>query len=96
MATITNRNKANGKPNFTAQVGIKRRGKVIFSKSETRSQRKLAEKWAARTESAWHEGIVSLVTPAGAFAELIKRYLLEFGDCSLASNRKNNLLRVHG
>lgn len=77
MATITKRNKTNGKPSFTAQVRIKKSGKVIFSKSETFSQRKLAEKWATRTEKAWHDGALSLVTPVGTFAELIKRYRLD-------------------
>lgn len=77
MATITKRNKTSGIPSFTAQVRIKKSGKVIFSKSETFSQRKLAEKWAARTEKAWHEGTFSLPTPDGTFAELIKRYRLD-------------------
>ncbi|WP_152495878.1 hypothetical protein [Roseovarius sp. THAF8] len=77
MATITKRNRTNGKPSFTAQVRIKKSGKVIFSKSETFSQRKLAEKWAARTEKAWHEGTFSLPTPDCTFAELIKRYRLD-------------------
>ena len=48
MATITARNKTNGKPSFTAQVRMKQGGKVIFSKLETFSQRKRAEKWATR------------------------------------------------
>ena len=77
MATITMRNKTSGKPSFTAQVRIKKSGKVIFSKSETFSQRRLAEKWATRAEKAWHDGTFSLVAPAGTFAELIKRYRLD-------------------
>ncbi len=77
MATITARNKTNGKPSFTAQVRIKKSGKVIFSKSETFSQRKLAEKWATRMEKGWHDGTLSLATPVGTFAELIKRYRLD-------------------
>ena len=80
MATITKRNKTNGKPSFTAQVRIKKCGKVIFSKSETFSQRKLAEKWAARTEKAWHEGTLLHPTPACTFAELIKRYRIDLGN----------------
>ena len=71
------RNKTSGKPSFTAQVRIKKSGKVIFSKSETFSQRRLAEKWATRAEKAWHDGTFSLVAPAGTFAELIKRYRLD-------------------
>jgi len=77
MATITTRNKANGKPSFTAQVRIKKSGKVIFSKSETFTQRKLAEKWAARTEKSWHDGTYSLVAPASTFAALINRYRMD-------------------
>jgi integrase len=77
MATITTRNKTNGKPSFTAQVRIKKGGKVIFSKSETFSQRKLAEKWATGTEKAWHEGIILQAPQADTFAELIKRYRLD-------------------
>lgn len=77
MATITERNKTNGKPSFTAQVRIKKSGKVIFSKSETFSQRKLAEKWASRTEESWHDGTYSLVASASTFAALIKRYRMD-------------------
>ncbi|MFA8385646.1 MAG: hypothetical protein ACEPO2_08475 [Pelagibaca sp.] len=76
MATITQRDKTNGKPSFTSQVRFKKGGKVIFSKSEPFSQQKVPERWATRTEKAWHDGTRSLVTSTGTFAGLIKLYML--------------------
>ncbi len=74
MATITKRKKANGKATYTAQVRIKKGGQVVFSKSSTFPQRKLAEKWATRTEQSWKEGSYSQGSKDEIFSTLIKRY----------------------
>jgi integrase len=49
MATITARKRKNGM-RYTAQVRIRRNGKVIYSESETFTKKSLAKEWAAKRE----------------------------------------------
>lgn len=81
MATITERKRARGKASFTAQVRIKQGGKIVFSQAQTFDQRKLAEKWADRTEKEWREGRLP-TTPCRevTFSELIARYRMDIED----------------
>lgn len=83
MATITERTRARGKASFTAQVRIKQNGEVVFSQAQTFDQRKLAEKWAVRTEKEWRSGRIPIAPRREeTFSELITRYRNDIdGEC---------------
>ncbi|KQO23460.1 site-specific integrase [Acidovorax sp. Leaf78] len=51
MGTITARKRADGTTSYTAQIRIKRDGKVIHSEAQTFSRRALADEWKRRRES---------------------------------------------
>lgn len=51
MGTITARKRADGTTAYTAQIRIKRDGKVIHSEAQTFSRRALADEWKRRRES---------------------------------------------
>lgn len=51
MGTITARKRADGTTSYTAQIRIKRDGKVIHSEAQTFSRKVLAEEWKRRRES---------------------------------------------
>jgi len=50
MATITSRKRKDG-AKYTAQIRLKRNGKVVHTESETFGKKSLAKDWAARRES---------------------------------------------
>ena len=51
MGTITARKRADGTTAYTAQIRIKRDGKVIHSEAQTFSRRALADEWRRRREA---------------------------------------------
>lgn len=51
MGTITARKRADGTTAYTAQIRIKKGGKVIHSEAQTFSRRALADEWKRRRES---------------------------------------------
>lgn len=51
MGTITARKRADGTTSYTAQIRIKKSGKVIHSEAQTFSRRVLAEEWKRRREA---------------------------------------------
>ena len=51
MGTITGRKRADGTTAYTAQIRIKKGGKVIHSEAQTFSRRALADEWKRRRES---------------------------------------------
>src|SRR4051812_41334218 len=50
MGTISERKSVNGKPRFTAQIRIKKGGKVVHSESETWDTYAKAEAWMKKRE----------------------------------------------
>lgn len=52
MGTIISRRRAGGSTGYTAQIRLKRDGKVVHNETETFSTRALAKEWIARRESA--------------------------------------------
>lgn len=52
MGTITPRRRADGSTGYTAQIRLKRDGKVVHSEAETFSTRALAKEWLSRRELA--------------------------------------------
>ena len=51
MGTITARKRADGTTSYTAQIRIKKGGKVIHSEAQTFSRRALADEWKRRREA---------------------------------------------
>lgn len=75
MATIAERKRVSGKKSFTAQVRIKKDGKVVFTEAQTFAQRRLAEAWAKRVEEDWRAGRRRKPTDKEpTFSDLIRRY----------------------
>ena len=52
MGTITPRRRTDGSTGYTAQIRLKRDGKVFHSEAETFSTRALAREWLSRRELA--------------------------------------------
>jgi len=51
MGTITARRRANGTTGYTAQIRLKRNGKLVHSEAETFSTKALAREWLTRREA---------------------------------------------
>ncbi len=51
MGTITQRLKADGTPSYTAQIRIKRQGKVVYQQSQTFSKKAVAQAWIKKRET---------------------------------------------
>jgi len=63
MGTISERKSVNGKPRFTAQIRIKRYGRIVHSEAVTFSTRSAARAWVDKREKA-------LVKPGGLEAAM--------------------------
>ena len=74
MATITERKKQDGSISYTAQIRIKRGGKVVYQQSKTFTRRALARAWADRRESELQRpGALEQIAPQITIAELIHK-----------------------
>ncbi|WP_305805950.1 site-specific integrase [Stenotrophomonas sp. YIM B06876] len=51
MGTITSRRRADGSTGYTAQIRLKRDGKIVHSEAETFSTKALAKEWTTRREA---------------------------------------------
>lgn len=51
MGTITQRLKADGTPSYTAQIRLKRQGKVVYQQSKTFSKKAVAQAWIKKRET---------------------------------------------
>lgn len=76
MATITQRKRAGG-IRYTAQIRIKRKGKLVYSESKTFARRALAKEWAARREAELQDpAALSRLQHRGmTVGDLVRRYL---------------------
>lgn len=52
MGTITSRRRSDGTTGYTAQIRLKRDGKIVHSEAETFSSKALAKEWMTRREAA--------------------------------------------
>ena len=79
MATISPRTRSDGSVAYTAQIRIKRGGKVIHSESETFDRRQAAVIWAKmrETELAKPGALDALKAPDPTLAEAIDKYISE-------------------
>lgn len=77
MATITARPRQDGTVGYTAQIKIKRGGRVIFSQAATFDRLQAAKAWVARKEKelAKPGALDAARRPKGTVADLIDRYL---------------------
>jgi integrase len=82
MATIRPRSKKDGSVSYTAEIRIKRGGKVVHRESKTWPKKRLAEQWAAKREALLAEpgvldGLISGAAEAQSLtvAELIQKYI---------------------
>lgn len=79
MATITSRKRKDGSVGYTAQIRIKKEGKIIHTESETFDRSSAAKSWAAiREESLKKPGAINKAkTPTATLSDAIDRYLRE-------------------
>lgn len=74
MATITERKKMDGTISYTAQIRLKRGGKIVYQQSETFNRRALARAWADRREAELQRpGALEQIAPQITIAELIHK-----------------------
>lgn len=74
MGTITERKTQDGVSRFTAQIRLKKDGKVVHTEARTFAKRKLAETWLAKREAALALGLPARADPV-TVGQLIARYL---------------------
>jgi integrase len=83
MASFRKRERANGTFSYTAYLRYKRKGKMIYTESQTFPRKKLAEVWAAKRETqlsepgALDKAIAGLECNSMTVSELIDRYFAE-------------------
>ena len=77
MGTIVSRPRKDGTVGYTAQVVIKRGGRVVFSKAATFDRRAAAETWIKRKEAEMAKpgAIEAARQPKGTLSDTIDRYL---------------------
>lgn len=79
MGTISERKSANRKPRLTAQIRIKKGGKIVHSEAETWETRAKAETWLKKREKELaHPGAIERAkVPSVTLAHVIDTYLAE-------------------
>lgn len=83
MASFRKREKADGSFSYTAYLRYKRKGKMVYTESETFPKKKLAEVWAAKREAqlselgALERAISGMESNSMTVGELIDRYFAE-------------------
>lgn len=80
MATIVARPRKDGTVGYTAQIKIKREGKVVFSQAQTFDREQAAKTWAAKKEKALAApgGLDAAMKPKGTLEAVIDRYVSLF------------------
>ena len=79
MGTITQRKRKNGSVGYTAQIRIKREGKLVHQETQTFDRKQAASNWIQRKESELREpGALTLANaPKATLCEAIERYTSE-------------------
>ena len=80
MATIVARPRKDGTVGYTAQIKIKREGKVVFSQAQTFDREQAAKTWAAKKEKALAApgGLEAATKSNGTLSDMIDKYLDHF------------------
>lgn len=79
MGTIVPRKRKNGTTGYTAQIVIKRGGKIVHRESQTFDRKQAATTWLGRREGELKSegGLERAMRPAVALADVIDRYVAE-------------------
>lgn len=77
MATITQRKRSDGTLAYTAQIRLKREGKVIHSEAKTFERKQMAQAWAKKREAELSAPGALEKTDDPPLAVVIDRYLAE-------------------
>lgn len=95
MATIQKRHRANGTIAYTAQIRIKRKGKIIHHESKTFDKRKAADEWAKTREVELKkpQSLAVAMTPkTNSIATLLQRYIDEIHPVKPLGTTKHHAL----
>lgn len=90
MATITARKRQDGTTAYTAQIRIKRHGKIVYQETKTFDRKRLAESWANRRELELQApgALEQALSPSVTIRALIERYMTEVSELSSWSASK--------
>lgn len=97
MATITARPRKDGTVGYTAQIKIKRGGKVIFSLAQTFDREAAANTWAKKKEAALAKpgGLDAARKVKGNLSDMIDKYVELFGK-EIGRTKEQVLLAIKG
>ncbi|MEE4377405.1 MAG: hypothetical protein V2J55_07820 [Candidatus Competibacteraceae bacterium] len=95
MASITSRRRKGGSIGYTAQVRIRRNGKLVHQEAQTFYRRRHAKEWAQRRELALHEpgGLEKAKQSKHTVGDLIQRYLKDLDDLNELGRTKRASLQ---
>lgn len=96
MGTITNRKRQDGSIRYRAQVRVKRKGKVVYSESQTFGKKGIAKDWIrSREEELQKPGALERVMHRGVtVGELIGRYIQEVDSINPFGRSKDAALKA--
>lgn len=79
MGTITRRKKVDGSFSYTAQIRIRRQGKIVYQESQTFTKKAVAQAWIKKRETELAEpgALTQHENAGGTVAQAIERYITE-------------------
>jgi integrase len=97
MATIVARPRKDGTIGYTAQIKIKRGGKIIFSQAQTFDREAAAHTWAKKKEAGLAKpgGLDSAIRPKGNLSDMIDKYVTLFRK-DIGRTKEQVLLALRG
>ena len=98
MATITARPRKDGTTGYTAQIKIKREGKVIYCKAQTFDREAAAKAWVAKTEKALAKpgALEEIRKPKENLSDMIEAYVkLRRGDVGRTKAQVLDAIKCH-
>lgn len=97
MGTITARKRKDGSVGYTAQIRIKRAGKILHNEAETFDRRDSARDWLRKREGELHKpgGLDDALRPDPTLATIIRQYLAELEAVKkVGRTKKATLLQI--
>lgn len=77
MATISPRPRADGSVSYTAQIRIRRKGKIVYQESNTSDSKRVLERWAKQREAYIDSVGVEALLDDMTVGEAINQYIAE-------------------
>lgn len=99
MGTITPRKRKDGSVGYTAQIRIKRAGRIVHNEAETFDRRDSARDWLRKREGELHKpgGLDDALRPDPTLAKIITQYLGELEAVKkVGRTKKATLLQIAG